>query len=36
LSLASIPGGWQTVALVAGMLALGLVGFALIVGAVGG
>jgi PHD/YefM family antitoxin component YafN of YafNO toxin-antitoxin module len=36
LSLASIPGGWQTVALVVGMLALGIVGFALIVGAVGG
>ena len=36
LSLASIPGGWQTVALVAGMLALGIVGFALIASAVGG
>lgn len=36
LSLASIPGGWQTVALIAGMLALGIVGFALIIGAVGG
>jgi len=36
LSLASIPGGWQTVALIAGMLALGVVGFALIVRAVGG
>ena len=36
LSLGSIPGGWQTVALIAGMLVLGLVGFALIVGAVGG
>ena len=36
LSLGSIPGGWQTVALIVGMLALGLVGFALIVGAVGG
>ncbi len=35
-SLAAIPGGWQTIALVAGMLALGVVGFALIVQAVGG
>jgi PHD/YefM family antitoxin component YafN of YafNO toxin-antitoxin module len=35
-SLAAIPGGWQTIALVAGMLALGLIGFALIVNAFGG
>jgi PHD/YefM family antitoxin component YafN of YafNO toxin-antitoxin module len=36
LSLASIPGGWQTIALVVGMLALGIIGFALIVSAFGG
>ncbi len=35
-SLAAIPGGWQTIALVVGMLALGLIGFALIVNAFGG
>ncbi len=36
LSIAAIPGGWQTVALVAGVLALGILGFALIVNALGG
>ncbi|HLF29264.1 MAG TPA: type II toxin-antitoxin system prevent-host-death family antitoxin [Anaerolineae bacterium] len=35
-NLAAIPGGWQTLALVVGMLALGLIGFALIVNALGG
>jgi len=36
LSLSAIPGGWQTIALVVGMLLLGIVGFALIVSAFGG
>lgn len=36
LSTAAIPGGWQTIALVVGMLGLGIVGFALIVSALGG
>ena len=35
-NLAAIPGGWQTIALVVGMLALGVIGFALIVNAFGG
>ncbi|MGH2592928.1 MAG: type II toxin-antitoxin system Phd/YefM family antitoxin [Anaerolineae bacterium] len=36
LSLAAIPGGWQTIALVIGVLVLGILGFALIVNAIGG
>ncbi len=36
LSPSAIPGGWQTIAMVVGMLALGVVGFALIVSALGG
>jgi hypothetical protein len=35
-SVSSIPGGWQTIALVVGVLALGIVGFTLIVKAFGG
>lgn len=34
-SLASVPGGWQTIALVAGVLLLGIVGLVLIVNAFG-
>ena len=36
VSLAAIPGGWQTIALAIGVLALGVLGFALIVNAIGG
>jgi len=36
LSPSAIPGGWQTIALVVGMLVLGIVGFALVVSALGG
>jgi PHD/YefM family antitoxin component YafN of YafNO toxin-antitoxin module len=36
LSPSAIPGGWQTIAMVVGMLALGIVGFVLIVSALGG